>query len=178
MEWPCISYNYNLSSTFFSSTNVESKLGFFLDRTSSFQTELFRVYRDPKSQNVAGLKLSFKDEIFEQQFLSIYAWQKHETFKTYREESTKKNKRKQLWAFVEQHFDQNSAHDRLRELPRHLILNGRDSRRPHQQLERIDESVSEYSPSEMSRLEDHPDNITDYDDFNLEESSDLHLRVD
>ena len=65
---------------------------------------------------------NFRNEIFENQFVSLYEFQRHERVKKKVDKDKVKNKQKQLWAFVEKHFDYNSAHDRLREPSRNEVL--------------------------------------------------------
>ena len=76
-------------------------------------------------------EFDFRNELFENQFVTLYAWQKHETVKNNIDRQKKKNKEAQLKAFVDQHFDIYSAHERLREPPRSEVLGqiyGRGSR--------------------------------------------------
>ena len=46
-------------------------------------------------------EFDFRNELFENQFVTLYAWQKHETVKNNIDRQKKKNKEAQLKAFVD-----------------------------------------------------------------------------
>lgn len=66
--------------------------------------------------------MTFRDELFENQFVSLYAFRKHETVKNKLDKEKEQNKKKQLRAFVEKHYDYQSSHECLREPPREVML--------------------------------------------------------
>ena len=54
--------------------------------------------------------------------MSLYAFRKHETVKNKLDKEKEQNKKKQLRAFVEKHYDYQSSHECLREPPREVML--------------------------------------------------------
>ena len=103
---------------------------FFLQRDGNLMKGLFRIRKGSASANAhhshgsnqQDSVNSFRNALFENQFVSLYAFQKHETVKKKVDKEKVKNKQRQLWAFVEKHFDYQSAHERLREPSRNEVL--------------------------------------------------------